>query len=112
MGGVIGTIFIRGNIWWCRFRKTSRLGQDPVMEVVSVALITAILAYPNEYTRQVAFIDVTVWPSSTESFEIFLRPGVHFKKLKRLFWCLKCHLQGVLNAKTISRNGKLWHLAF
>ena len=60
MGGVIGTIFIRGNIWWCRFRKTSRLGQYPVMEVVSVALITAILAYPNEYTRQVAFIDSVI----------------------------------------------------
>ena len=51
MGGVIGAIFIKGNIWWCRFRKTSRLGQYPVMEVITVALITAILAYPNEYTR-------------------------------------------------------------
>ena len=51
LGGVIGTIFIRGNIWWCRFRKTSRLGQYPVTEVVSVAFITAMLAYPNEYTR-------------------------------------------------------------
>ena len=51
MGGVIGAIFIKGNIWWCRFRKTSRLGQYPVMEVVTVALITAVLAYPNEYTR-------------------------------------------------------------
>ena len=51
LGGVLGTIFIRCNIWWCRFRKTSRLGQYPVLEVVLVALTTALLAYPNEYTR-------------------------------------------------------------
>ena len=51
LGGVLGTIFIRCNIWWCRFRKTSRLGQYPVVEVIVVALVTAVLAYPNEYTR-------------------------------------------------------------
>ena len=51
LGGILGTIFIRCNIWWCRFRKTSRLGQYPVLEVVLVAFTTAILAYPNEYTR-------------------------------------------------------------
>merc|ERR1711935_1008010 len=37
LGGILGTIFIRCNIWWCRFRKTSRLGQYPVLEVVLVA---------------------------------------------------------------------------
>lgn len=51
IGGVIGTLFIRFNIRWCRFRKTSRLGQYPVVEVIVVAFATAILAYPNEYTR-------------------------------------------------------------
>ena len=51
IGGILGTIFIKCNIWWCRFRKTSRLGQYPVLEVVLVALATAVLAYPNEYTR-------------------------------------------------------------
>lgn len=51
LGGILGTIFIRCNIWWCRFRKTSRLGQYPVVEVILVAFVTALLAYPNEYTR-------------------------------------------------------------
>lgn len=51
LGGVLGTIFIRCNIWWCRFRKTSRLGNYPVLEVILVAFTTAVLAYPNEYTR-------------------------------------------------------------
>lgn len=51
MGGLIGAFFIKCNIWWCRFRKTSRLGQYPVTEVVIVALLTALLAYPNPYTR-------------------------------------------------------------
>lgn len=49
--GIIGTIFIRANIWWCRFRKTSQLGHYPVTEVLVVTFVTAILAYPNPYTR-------------------------------------------------------------
>lgn len=51
IGGVLGTLFIKCNIWWCRFRKNSRLGQYPVLEVVAVAFFTAVLAFPNEYTR-------------------------------------------------------------
>lgn len=51
MGGVIGTIFIKANLRWCKYRKTSRLGQYPVVEVLVVALATVILAYPNPYTR-------------------------------------------------------------
>lgn len=49
--GVIGTIFIKANYHWCRFRKVSKLGQYPVVEVLCVTLVTAILAYPNPYTR-------------------------------------------------------------
>ncbi|XP_055708576.1 H(+)/Cl(-) exchange transporter 5 isoform X1 [Phlebotomus papatasi] len=51
IGGVIGTIFIKANLKWCRFRKYSRLGQYPVAEVLVITLITAIIAYPNPYTR-------------------------------------------------------------
>lgn len=51
MGGCIGTLFIKANIYWCKFRKTSKLGQYPVAEVVGITLITAIIAYPNPYTR-------------------------------------------------------------
>nr|CAG4644008.1 EOG090X07E6 [Lepidurus arcticus] len=51
IGGLIGTLFIRANIWWCRYRKTSKLGQYPVMEVVGIVIINSILAFPNPYTR-------------------------------------------------------------
>lgn len=32
-------------------RKTSKLGQYPVTEVLAVTAITAILSFPNPYTR-------------------------------------------------------------
>uniref|UniRef100_A0A8C6TQN4 Chloride channel protein n=1 Tax=Neogobius melanostomus TaxID=47308 RepID=A0A8C6TQN4_9GOBI len=50
-GGLWGALFIRANIAWCRRRKTTRLGHYPVMEVLVVTAITALLAYPNSYTR-------------------------------------------------------------
>lgn len=49
--GAIATVFIKANIWWCRYRKTSRLGQYPVTEVLVVTAITAVIAYPNPFTR-------------------------------------------------------------
>jgi chloride channel 3/4/5 len=51
IGGCIGNLFIRANIWWCRYRKSSKLGQYPVTEVLVVTLVTAVCAYPNPYTR-------------------------------------------------------------
>ncbi|XP_060809631.1 H(+)/Cl(-) exchange transporter 5 isoform X2 [Amyelois transitella] len=51
IGGCIATIFIKANIYWCRYRKYSKLGQYPVTEVLVVTLITAVIAYPNPYTR-------------------------------------------------------------
>ncbi|XP_057394096.1 H(+)/Cl(-) exchange transporter 5 isoform X2 [Balaenoptera acutorostrata] len=50
-GGLWGALFIRTNIAWCRKRKTTQLGKYPVIEVLVVTAITAILAFPNEYTR-------------------------------------------------------------
>ncbi|XP_061454350.1 H(+)/Cl(-) exchange transporter 5 isoform X2 [Rhineura floridana] len=50
-GGLWGAFFIRSNIAWCRRRKTTKLGRYPVVEVIVVTAITAILAFPNEYTR-------------------------------------------------------------
>ncbi|PIO37790.1 hypothetical protein AB205_0206190, partial [Aquarana catesbeiana] len=50
-GGLWGAFFIRGNIAWCRRRKTTKLGHYPVTEVLAVTAITAVLAFPNEYTR-------------------------------------------------------------
>ncbi|XP_023229740.1 H(+)/Cl(-) exchange transporter 3-like isoform X1 [Centruroides sculpturatus] len=51
LGGIVGTIFIKCNIWWCRYRKTSKLGKHPIVEVLVIALITAIINYPNKFTR-------------------------------------------------------------
>ncbi|XP_007442301.1 H(+)/Cl(-) exchange transporter 5 [Python bivittatus] len=50
-GGLWGAFFIRSNIAWCRRRKTSQLGRYPVVEVMVVTGLTALLAFPNEYTR-------------------------------------------------------------
>uniref|UniRef100_A0A8C9W822 Chloride channel protein n=1 Tax=Scleropages formosus TaxID=113540 RepID=A0A8C9W822_SCLFO len=51
-GGVWGALFIRANIAWCRRRKTTRLGRYPVLEVIAVTAITAVVAFPNPYTRR------------------------------------------------------------
>uniref|UniRef100_A0A915J481 Chloride channel protein n=1 Tax=Romanomermis culicivorax TaxID=13658 RepID=A0A915J481_ROMCU len=50
-GGLIGNVFIKVNIWWCRRRKTTKLGQYPIAEVLVITAITAILSFPNEYTN-------------------------------------------------------------
>ncbi|XP_077984482.1 H(+)/Cl(-) exchange transporter 3-like isoform X2 [Glandiceps talaboti] len=50
-GGLYGAFFVKMNIKWCRFRKTTILGKYPVLEVIVLALITAIISYPNPYTR-------------------------------------------------------------
>ncbi|PIK48248.1 putative H(+)/Cl(-) exchange transporter 3 [Apostichopus japonicus] len=52
LGGLYGAMFIKLNLWWCRYRKNSNLKRYPVLEVVILALITAIISYPNPYTRQ------------------------------------------------------------
>ncbi|KAF5899776.1 H(+)/Cl(-) exchange transporter 5-like, partial [Clarias magur] len=50
-GGLWGAFFIRANMAWCKRRKDTRLGRYPVLEVVLVTLATALLAFPNDYTR-------------------------------------------------------------
>lgn len=47
----MGTLFIKANLYWCRFRKFGKLGQYPVAEVMVVTLVTALISYPNPYTR-------------------------------------------------------------
>ncbi|XP_048244203.1 H(+)/Cl(-) exchange transporter 4-like isoform X2 [Haliotis rufescens] len=51
LGGLYGSFFIKFNIMWCRYRKTSSLGTYPIIEVLIVTFITALLSYPNSYTR-------------------------------------------------------------
>uniref|UniRef100_A0A3P9IL37 Chloride channel protein n=2 Tax=Oryzias latipes TaxID=8090 RepID=A0A3P9IL37_ORYLA len=50
-GGLWGALFIKANIAWCRIRKTTRLGHYPITEVLVVAALTALVSYPNSYTR-------------------------------------------------------------
>ncbi|KAJ7420075.1 H(+)/Cl(-) exchange transporter 3 [Willisornis vidua] len=50
-GGLWGAFFIRANIAWCRRRKSTKFGKYPVLEVITVAAITAVIAFPNPYTR-------------------------------------------------------------
>ncbi|KAG1693191.1 H(+)/Cl(-) exchange transporter 3 [Nymphon striatum] len=51
IGGLIGAFFIKANIYWCKYRKTSRLGQYPIAEVLVITLITAVIGFPNPNTR-------------------------------------------------------------
>ncbi|KAK3737007.1 hypothetical protein QZH41_018406 [Actinostola sp. cb2023] len=52
LGGLIGAIFIKANLWWCRKRKQSSFGKYSIAEVLLVTVITALVAFPNPYTRQ------------------------------------------------------------
>ncbi|EDO33333.1 predicted protein [Nematostella vectensis] len=52
LGGLIGAVFIKANLWWCKKRKNSRFGNFSIAEVLLVTLITALIAFPNPYTRQ------------------------------------------------------------
>ncbi|XP_003741013.1 H(+)/Cl(-) exchange transporter 5 [Galendromus occidentalis] len=51
LGGIIGTVFTRLNLRWCKFRKESSLGHYPIFEVLAVAAVTALFSFPNLYTR-------------------------------------------------------------
>lgn len=51
LGGLYGSFFIKANIAWCRYRKNSKLGNYPIIEVLVVTFVTALLSYPNQYTR-------------------------------------------------------------
>ncbi|XP_038056734.1 H(+)/Cl(-) exchange transporter 4-like isoform X1 [Patiria miniata] len=50
-GGLYGVVFNRLNLKWCQLRITSKLGKYPITEVLLVALATALLSYPNPYSR-------------------------------------------------------------
>lgn len=52
LGGLLGAMFIKANLWYCKIRKTTKLGHYPIVEVLLVTLVTAMIAYPNPYTRE------------------------------------------------------------
>ncbi len=49
--GLWGALFIKLNILCCKYRKTSKLGRYPITEVLVLTLVTAIITFPNPYTR-------------------------------------------------------------
>lgn len=51
LGGIVGSIFIKANIKWCQRRKLTSLGHHPIYEVLIITLITALIAFPNPYSR-------------------------------------------------------------
>ncbi|CEF60820.1 Chloride channel-c [Strongyloides ratti] len=54
-GGVLGSLFIWANIKVCAMRKTnSRLGRNPINEVLIISALTASISYFNPYTKKSA----------------------------------------------------------
>ena len=51
LGGVYGAAFLRMNMKAAFWRKHSWVRNYPVYEVVVIALLTAIISYPNIFTR-------------------------------------------------------------
>ncbi|CAF0760843.1 unnamed protein product [Didymodactylos carnosus] len=51
LGGLFGALFIKLNLYWCKMRKRTKLGQYPVTEVICIALLTLLVTYPNPFTR-------------------------------------------------------------
>ncbi len=51
IGGLYGGIFIKLNMRIAKWRKTSRWAGTPVLEVLAVALLTAVVNFPNKFMR-------------------------------------------------------------
>lgn len=51
MGGLYGGIFIKLNMKIARWRKTSPWANKPIYEVLAIALVTAIVNFPNKFMR-------------------------------------------------------------
>lgn len=50
-GGLWGAFFIRANIARCLRRKSTKFGKYRLLEIIIVAAIIAVIAFPNPYTR-------------------------------------------------------------
>ncbi|KAL8734800.1 MAG: hypothetical protein Q9181_003024 [Wetmoreana brouardii] len=51
VGGLYGALYIKLNMKIARWRKSSRWTTTPVLEVVIIAVCTAIINYPNKFMR-------------------------------------------------------------
>lgn len=51
LGGLYGGLFIKMNMKIAKWRRSSRISRSPVLEVSLVAIITAIVNFPNVFMR-------------------------------------------------------------
>ena len=51
LGGVYGGLFIKANMWVARWKKSTRWLPGPMTQVVLVAVVTALINYPNVYMK-------------------------------------------------------------
>ena len=51
IGGLYGGVFIKLNMKIAKWRKTSRWADKPVLEVLAVAVLTAVVNFPNKFMR-------------------------------------------------------------
>ncbi|CAF1120862.1 unnamed protein product [Adineta steineri] len=109
LGGLWGTLFIKTNIRWLKYKKTSRIGQYPRAEVIILTLITAIICYPNNYLRLTMpelirrlvgqchvedhmdlcdyQRDKPIGTATAKLYAAFAGPGLH-RAIWQLFWAL------------------------
>nr|KAJ3419505.1 hypothetical protein HK105_006864 [Polyrhizophydium stewartii] len=52
LGGLYGTLFIKLNVWYNSYRKTSWLKNWAIPEVATVALVTALVSFPFRFLRE------------------------------------------------------------
>ena len=51
IGGLYGGLFIKLNMWVAKWRKASAWINTPILEVLVVAVVTAIVNFPNKFMR-------------------------------------------------------------
>lgn len=51
LGGIYGGLFIKANMKVARWKKSASWLPGPIVQVVAVALLTALVNYPNDYMR-------------------------------------------------------------
>jgi len=49
--GLFGSMFIKINLKWRKFRKKLKINTKPIIEVVVISLISGLLGYINSYSR-------------------------------------------------------------
>lgn len=73
IGGLYGGLFIKVNMRVAQWRKNSWWAQKPIVEVVLVAIGTAIINYPNKFMRaQSSELVYMLLPSVPQSRRISL----------------------------------------